>query len=160
MAREPKIDVVDLIRANFTNPNSTLQATGHKGVNPDDPRIDLTYNSYPRISVVDLDSKAEYLGIGSETRKVTWTGQIGIWVKQVTSNDQILTVGGTPYAEEKLVDYIKNEINKILETNWKTISNDYLDYKKLSEGKIEFDLDRNTFVKIITIELDYIENSS
>jgi len=158
MVREPKIDVVDLIRDNFTNPNTSL--SGSEGVFPDYPRLDLKYNSYPRISVIDVDSKDEWAGVGSNTKVITWTGQVAIWVKEAQETDQLWTISSVKYGDEKLLDYLKQQIKDILQNKWKDLASAYKNCLGVSEGEILFDIDRQAFFKPIQITLVYLEQEA
>lgn len=156
--REPKIDVVNLLRDEWSNPNPVLNSKGHKGVFPDYPRVDLKYNSYPRISVIDTNNSGEWMGIGSNKKKATTVLEIAVWVKQATEEDQLLEIDEEVYSQEKLVEYIRSKITSTLQNKWHTMSeDDYLDYRKISEGEILFDIDRQAYFKPVTIELDYIQ---
>ena len=155
---EPKIDVVDLIRTNFTNPNTSL--SGSEGVFPDYPRLDLKYNSYPRVSVIDVDSKSEWAGVGSNTQVITWTGQVAIWVKEALESDQFWTIGGTPYGDEKLLDYLKQQIQDILQNQWTSLPSAYKNCLKVSAGEQLFDIDRQAYFKPIQITLVYLEQEA
>lgn len=156
--REPKIDVVDLLRDEWTNPNTALNSTGGKAVFPDYPRIDLKYASYPRISIIETNSNSEWMGIGSKKKKTTAVLEIAIWVKEANEKDQLIKIDNVVYSEEKLVDHIKSTVLNILQNKWATMdADDYLDYRKISEGEILFDIDRKSYFKPVTIELDYIQ---
>jgi hypothetical protein len=158
MAREPKIDVVDLIRANFTNVNTSL--SGSEGVFPDFPRLDLKYNSYPRISVIDVDSKEEWAGVGSNTKVITWTGQVAIWVKEALETDQLWEISAVKYGDEKLLDYLKQQIKDLLQNQWTSLPSAYKNCLSVSEGEQLFDIDRGAFFKPIQIQLVYLEQEA
>lgn len=156
MTRESKLDVIELIRANWNNPNTSIN-TGGKGVFPDWPRTDLKFNSYPRISVFQVDKNGEWIGVGSQTKKITVTHEIGFWVKPATKKEELIKIGVVVFDDEKLMDHIKNQITELLQDKWQELGSAYLDYQLLSEGEILLDIDRNVLFMPIRIRLVYLE---
>ena len=152
--REPKLDIVDLIRANYISPNSSLE---YQGVFPDFPDVDLDFESYPYISVIDVDSKPEWVGVGSNTQLITWVGQVGIWCKKALESSEFYEIDSINYGDKKLVDYLKQKISLILQNKWKSMSSDYKNCLKISSGELLFDIDRQSFFKPIQITLTYLE---
>ena len=155
-AGEPKIKVVDLLRTYFNNPNPDLNSKTHKGIFPDYPRLDLNYNSYPRISVIENEEDGTYLGVGSTTEIRTATLELAIWAKEAKDNDQLFTIGSEVYANEKLVEYIKRQVLEILQEHWQELGDEYISYENTSTGEILYELERKAYVQHIRIKLVYM----
>ncbi len=154
MVKEPKIQIVDLLRDKFENPNPKVPS---EGVFPDEPRKDLKFDSYPRIQVVDTDAREEFIGIGGNDVKITYSGQIRIYVKQTTSKDQLLKINDEVYNDHKLVDYISLKIRKILAHELIQSDRTIIDYEKLGETEPLLDITTGRYVKFINFKIIYIE---
>lgn len=156
MASEPKKLIVDIIRDNWENPNSNINSKNHRGVFVDYPHLKLSKESYPRVSVIETDSPRQMAGIGTSAMESEVNLEIGIWVKEAHSKDELFEVDGEKCGELKLVDKIEADLISILRENWGN-NNYFYDFEILSVGEALFDIDRRSYFKSFTIVLKSLE---
>jgi len=146
---EPVVLMREFLRANMTDPNATRLAAGTNWVFDDYPRIDLSSDSYPRISVIEIGETDVPLGFRSDNMWTTINFQIDIWVKE----DKSYTIGGTYYADIALCRKIARDTKEAIRNNWTDLADAGSFLTITSTGKTPpmYDFDK----KIWRITLDY-----
>lgn len=114
---EPENQLITLLKDNLTDPNSTNRS-GTGWIYDDMPRIDLSKNSYPRISVIPVTETGEIIEFGG-TMQYSPHVQIDIWVwAGIDGQDSmILTIDDKKYEGNKLLTYLKRQVTNALDDN-------------------------------------------
>ncbi len=121
---EPENQIITVLRANLTDPNST-DREGSNWIFNDIPRLDLKKNSYPRISVMPVTETAEIIEFGGNMQYSPQI-QIDIWVwGGLDGKDpMILTIGSDKYEGNKLLTYLARAVKDAIDDNKSTLEQD------------------------------------
>jgi len=105
-----------MLRSRMTDHNSANRV-GSQWIYPDKPRVDLTKNSYPRISVLDDNESREIMDIAENTQK---TSRIAFWIYVWGNPDDpmLLTISSVVYEGVYLLDYIVEELKTEIEDHF------------------------------------------
>ena len=117
---EPATVVMNFLRARLTDVNATRAALGTAWIYDDWPRVeDLGANSFPRISVTQLDENSVYLGINDDNQFETVMLQIDVWAKKdqlhtLTKTDEALgTMSSTANSNRMTFTYVPTSVTNI-----------------------------------------------
>ena len=116
---EPKYIIEGMLRKRLVDYNkANRKPAGSEWIYADWPRLDLKKDSYPRISVMDVTETGEIVDIG-RTMEYDARLQIDVWIwAGIEGKDSmILTVGGTAYEGQKLLDLLAADVKYVLDTN-------------------------------------------
>lgn len=111
----PKMIIVTALRAGLTDHNSANRV-GSNWIYPGFPRQDLSKNSYPRISVIDVGGTTEVIAVGRATGKVKRL-QLDIWVWGDEKDPMILTIDSTAHEGTKLLDRLGKDVEDYFDDN-------------------------------------------
>lgn len=163
----PKKLLVTVLRARLTDHNSASRV-GAQWIYPNWPKEDLVKNSYPRISVSDINMTSEVIAI-SRKQEYVWRAQIDVWCWGDPEDPMILTIGGSSHSGSKLLDRIAAEVVEAIESNISDFNNDahqlhnpmlkaYIDRdeeRKLKSGRVV-----KLLRKVIEYEFTFVGMSS
>ena len=159
--------VVSLLRSRLTDYNFNNRPSINIGNIPTKiwvtdywPRLDLGKNSYPRISVMEVTETGEIQDIARNMEYNTRL-QIDVWVW--AGNDgkdsMLLTIAGTVYEGQKLLDLIAMDVKHALDdkkSDFNTSFNILHDYKLFAKVDMGQDPDRKQCIrKRIEIGFNY-----
>lgn len=114
MTDEPEVMIRDLLRTYISDPNPS-RVVGTPFIIDDWPFQDnLTYNHFPRISIIPQFENDKPFGIGSSDFWSTYRLQIDIWCK----TDQPLSIGGSEYEGIKQVIKLSRDVEEAIRINW------------------------------------------
>lgn len=145
-----------MLRTRLTDRNSSSRV-GSQWIYPDKPRVDLTKNSYPRISVIDVNETREIMDIAANTQK-TSTVAILLYIWGNKDDPMILTISSVNYEGEYLADYMREDIKETIETYFSDLRSAVPhphDYKIVGERDIPDSEGIDRIIKEIRIQLQW-----
>ena len=151
-----KNKVVALLRSRVTDPNLTNRV-GSQWIYPDKPRVDLTKNSYPRISVLDSTETREIMDIAANTSKMNELA-IWIWVWGNRDDPMLLTISTVVYEGEYLADYLRELVKDEIEDHFSDLRAAVPcphNYEIVGERDIPDPQDIGRIIKEIRIRLEW-----
>jgi len=145
MNKEPIIIVQDLLRGQLYDYNTSRSS---EWIYPDFPKINLSNNSYPRVSVTDSDEPARKLSVGTKSEMQTVDLDINVWVK----NGIIYEKNTEQFEGAKLRDVIAREIVDAIRLNQDVLSASGLhNYERIGMKTINSEVTEGLLRKQITV---------
>lgn len=145
MDKEPIIIVQDLLRGQLYDYNTSRSG---EWIYPDFPKINLSNNSYPRVSVTDLDEPARKFSVGTKSEMQTVDIDINVWVK----NGIIYERNSEQFEGAKLRDAIAREIVDAIRLNQDALAASGLhNYERIGMKTINSEITEGLLRKQITV---------
>ncbi len=114
MSNEPDIDLCNMLRIRLIDPNPS-RIVGTPYIVTNFPyQTNLTYNHFPRVSVINQFESQKCFGIGSTTTLNTARLQIDIWSKM----DNVVTIDANPYEGLNEVRKISRDVTEKIRQYW------------------------------------------
>ena len=160
---EPSYQIVLALRGLITSDYNTTRNNVKQIIWKDYPRKDLSKNSYPRISIMDITETGDPVAIGSPTyMENIYVLQIDIWMWDKPNDPLFVTVDSTSMAGTRARDEITRDVLYKLRKNFTTDSNlsSYYDYRVRANRVISFDEDDGILRRSIEIEFKEMDNAS
>ena len=118
------------------------------------PRFDLTVNSFPLISVTQINETGDVFGLGSTTHWQSYQFQIDVYVKE----DYVLTMNDVPREGKEVLLYLARQIQEAFRKWW---ISDFAQegkfklYRMSGKKPIAYDFEKKLWKLTITIELEH-----
>ena len=148
---EPIVEIRNFLRTRLTDPNSGRDTPNY--VYTWWPRHDLTVDSFPLVTVVQLDESSEVFGLGSTVHWATFPIQIDIWAKE----DKLYTVDAVAREGKELAFIIARKIQEAFRLYWISDlaqTGKFKLYKLSGKKPVAYDFERKLWRITITIELE------
>ena len=148
---EPIVEIRNFLRTRLTDPNSGRDTPNY--VYTWWPRHDLTIDSFPLVTVVQLDESSEVYGLGSTVHWGTFPIQIDIWAKE----DKLYTVDAVAREGKELAFIIARKIQEAFRLYWISDlaqTGKFKLYKLSGKKPVAYDFERKLWRITITIELE------
>lgn len=117
------------------------------------PRFDLTTDSFPIISVTQINETGDVFGLGSTTHWETFQFQIDVYIKE----DQVLTMNDVPREGKESALYLGRKIIEVFRKYWIldfANTGKFKLYRMTGKKPIVYDFDKKLWRLTITIELE------
>ena len=138
---EPDIDLRNMLRNRLVDPNPS-RVIGTPYIVDNWPyQTNLTYNHFPRISIINQYESQKPFGLGSTNTLNTVRLQIDVWCKM----DNVATIDANPYEGFNEVRKISRDVTEIIRKYW------ILDMAKT--GQVVYQINLNWYSP--KVELDY-----
>jgi len=145
----------DNLRTNLTDPYSTAGGTRGTGVQWIFYNEPISSPKYPIIELKKIDNPTTVLTIGSNY----WEEEqifVNIWF--YTKNGFKITVSGTDYLNESLVEYYLGQIKTTLKGEFNTLFDAGVKgYKAINTTKIEYDPATQLYFGAVTIRVRFFQ---
>ena len=157
---EPKNEVVTVLRARLTDPNSASRPASTQWIFTGRPRRNLGQSHFPRIRVEQVTETSRISDISRKSKYFTHI-QIDVYVWQgVDGKDpHIIAISGTNYEGDKLLDYIARDVISALDDNKSDFDDDtnaLFNFKLLANLPSRDDEDQpQVRVKTVEVAFDY-----
>lgn len=148
---EPIVEIRNFLRNRLVDPNPGRDTPNY--VYTWWPRHDLTEDSFPIVSVVQLDESSTVFGLGSTVHWATFPIQIDIWAKE----DKYFTISGTVREGKEVAFIIARQIQEAFRQYW------IIDFAHLGKFKlynmggkkpVSYDFDKKLWRISITVEVE------
>ena len=159
----PAYQLVLALRGLISSDYNTTRNNVNQAVWKDFPRKDLTKNSYPRISIMEVTETGDAVAIGNNTStENTYVIQIDIWHWDKPKDPLFVTVDSTSMAGTRARDEIARHVLYLLRNNFYTDTNlsGYYDYRVRANRVIAFDEDDGILRRSIEIEFKEMDTST
>lgn len=145
MDKEPIIIVQDLLRNELYDYNTSRSGNW---IYPDFPNVNLSNDSYPRVSVTDADEPAKRISVGTKDEMQTVDIDINVWVK----SGIIYERDSDQYEGAKLRDAIAREIVDAIRLNQDVLASSGLhNYERIGMKTINSEVTEGVLRKQITV---------
>lgn len=164
---EPATEVRDFLRTRMIDPVPgvfpyTFTATFGDGTHDRDnlewiftffPRLDLTIDSFPMISVTQISETGDMFSLGSTVHWQTFQMQIDMWVKE----DDVLTIDNTPREGKEIAIYLARQVQESFRQYWITdFANEgkFKLYRMTGRKPVVLDIEKRIWRVTLTVELE------
>lgn len=145
---EPETELRNFFRNNLTDYNSSSRS-GEQWIYDDEPRANLTKNSYPRISVKKITASQKLIGMADNTMRGTVSLQVDVLVHRengvfsITETDEAVgTIANSPRINLNYLAYtvtnIKHNTTAYGTTTAVTNDNSFTTPASLAAGTVEW----------------------
>jgi len=159
----PEYQMVLFLRGIISSDYNTTRNNVSKMIWKDLPRKDITKNSYPRISIVEVTETGDAVAIGQKTATENiYVCQIDIWIWDKPDDTHLLTVGGNVVSGTRARDEIAREVLYKMRNNFYSDTNmsGYYDYRIRAVRTLPFDENIGILRKQIEIEFKEMDTST
>lgn len=150
---EPIDEIRDFLRNRLTDPNSGRDTPNY--VYTWWPRYDLTVNSFPLVTVVQLSETGEPMGLGSTVHWEVFQIQIDVWAKE----DKFFEIpaGGTTREGKQVAFTIARQIKEAFRQYWISDlahTGKFKLYKLTGNKPVSYDMERRLWKVTMTLEVE------
>jgi len=159
---EPAYQLLLALRGLITSDYNTTRNDVNKMVWKDLPRKDITKNSYPRISIMDITETGSPVSIGNNTStENNYIVQIDVWMWDKIKDPLFVTVDSVSMSGTRARDEIARHVLYLLRRNFYTDTNlGYYDYKVRANRPLSFDEDSGILRRSIEIEFKEMDTGT
>ena len=159
----PSYQLVLALRTLITSDYNTTRNNPKQMVWKDLPRKDITKNSYPRISIMEVTETGSAVAIGATTStENTYVVQLDVWMWDKPQDPLFVTVDSTVMAGTRARDEITRDILYLLRNNFYTNTSlsGYYDYNVRANRIVSFNENDGILRRSVEIEFKEMDTST